>query len=280
MFFLINKEKGKSSFKTIKDFAKKNNIKKIGHTGTLDPMATGLLLVATDEDTKLINYIDKGYKTYLTKIKFGYKSNTYDSTGNIEKTFFDSNENKVKKTILSFQKFYNQMPPIFSAKKINGQKAYQLARKGQKVNLKKARVEIKKIKNIKKINFNTYQFEVTVSRGTYIRSLIYDIGKKLNSDAIMIFLNRSKIGNLSFKDIDKKINIKDLLSIKIFKINNIFNFLDGKKITIELEDGDFALEMKNEIVGIVTIKNKKVIKRKLFGKKCKRLIDESSKISQ
>ena len=83
MFYLLNKEKGLSSFKAIRKFAKENNIKKIGHTGTLDPLATGLLLVATDEDTKLIEYVDKGYKTYIATMQLGVTSDTYDSEGEV-----------------------------------------------------------------------------------------------------------------------------------------------------------------------------------------------------
>ena len=280
MFYLLNKKEGISSFKTIKEFAKQNNIKKIGHTGTLDCMASGLLLVATDEDTKLINYIDKGFKTYIAQMKIGFKSNTYDIMGNVEKVPLNKtnlNQKEVIKVIKSFEKEYEQIPPIFSAKKVNGQRSYKLAREGKFFLLKPSKVKIKKIKNIFKISDQEYKFEVTVSRGTYIRSLIHDIGLKLKTNAIMSALIRTKINNLTLKNSNQKLNINKILDYKVInlKTKEVLSLFQGKKIQLFFSNGEYAVKFNNEIIGIIKIEKNNVIKRNLFGKKVERLINES-----
>ncbi len=281
MFYLLNKKEGVTSFATIKKFAKQNNIKKIGHTGILDKMASGLLLIATNEDTKLINYVDKDFKTYVAHMKIGFKSDTYDTTGNVEKVLFNNNDfskEKIIKVIKSFEKEYNQVPPIFSAKKINGQRSYKLAREGKNFTLKPSKVKIKKIEKIVKISNFEYKFEVTVSRGTYIRSLIHDIGLKLNTNAIMSSLIRIKINNLTLKNVNQKIDINKILVLKIIKLNakDVLSLLKGKKTKLFFPNKEYAVAFKNEIIGIVKIENNDVVKRNLFGKKIKRLTNESN----
>lgn len=274
MIKLIYKEKGVSSFQKIKKFAKENKIKKIGHTGTLDPMASGLLLIATDEDTKLINYLDKEYKTYITKLKFHFSSDTLDIEGKIE-------QKKVNKKII-LQEIINiipkfigkieQMPPIFSAKKINGKKAYELARQNKEVKLKSSIVEIK---NIKILNFDfekqELELETEVSRGTYIRSLIRDIANALDTEAIMIELERIKLNTLSIADLTKEvINPLELLDKNIPKfiltgkeLKKLWNGLeiDVKNDKIE----EIMLIFNDKIVGFGKIVEQKMKSIKLFG---------------
>ncbi|UWD34087.1 tRNA pseudouridine(55) synthase TruB [Mesomycoplasma molare] len=274
MIKLIYKEKGVSSFQKIKKFAKENKIKKIGHTGTLDPMASGLLLIATDEDTKLINYLDKEYKTYITKLKFHFSSDTLDIEGKIE-------QKKVNKKII-LQEIINiipkfigkieQMPPIFSAKKINGKKAYELARQNKEVKLKSSIVEIK---NIKILNFDfekqELELETEVSRGTYIRSLIRDIANALGTEAIMIELERIKLNSLSIADLTKEvINPLELLDKNIPKfiltekeLKKLWNGLeiDVKNDKIE----EIMLIFNDKIVGFGKIVEQKMKSIKLFG---------------
>ena len=278
MFYLINKEKGISSFKSIKNFANNNNIKKIGHTGTLDPMATGLLLVATEEDTKLIEYIDKGFKSYIVTLELGKTSNTYDSEGKINITNFIWDPNKVEEIIKSYIKTYNQQPPIFSAKKINGSRAYELARKGKEVILKKNKVTINSIKNIKKINNYTYEFEIEVSRGTYIRSIVNEIGIDLKCGAIMTSLIRNKIAGFTLKD-KGQVDVNKLIHLPRWEVKNIKNFMDGKTIELKKENGLFLVLFKKQIIGIINIKENKINSRKIFGKKVERILNESNKIS-
>ncbi len=271
MFKLIYKKKGISSFKAISNFAHENNIKKIGHTGTLDPMATGLLLVATDDDTKLIEYITNKNKVYIAEATFNIETDSYDSDGKVVNTF-----NKVitlemiKKMIPSFIGKINQIPPIFSAKKVNGKRSYELARQNKKVVLNSSLVEIYNINIIFFSNSeNKLSFEASVSNGTYIRSLIHDMGKYLGTGAIMSKLERTMIHGLSKKD--TKINFKSLINLPFISLNDdiLKKLLNGQPTNIIQEDDKYGIiyEVKNDIVGIIEIKDNVVTNRKMFGNK-------------
>lgn len=267
MFYLLNKPKGVSSFKFIKSWAREKGIKKIGHTGTLDPLASGALLVATGQDTKLIDYIDKGFKTYRATMVLGQESDTYDSEGTIIDTKpVNTSEQEVIKTLKSFIKTYDQMPPNFSAKKINGVRAYKLAREGKEVKLKANTITIQDICNINKINESTYIFDVTVSRGTYIRSLIHDIGSVLETGALMSDLIRTSIGPLVLKQDEEEVKVVDLLTIPIINIPE--EYLEvlkyGKSILIDKPEGKYALIHNNLIVGICEQKDGKMSPKKVF----------------
>ncbi len=270
MFALLDKQKGISSFKAINSFKKENNIKKIGHTGTLDPLATGLLLVATDDDTKLIDYIDKGDKTYIATMRLGYTSNTFDSEGDIE---FVSNTlpskaiiaNELEKCV-GVQK---QMPPIFSAKKINGIPAYKLARKGFEVKLKASTIKINRIKLLDYTD-DIVTFKVNVSRGTYIRSLINDLGQALGCGAIMVELRRTTIGTLTEKNIGLDINIESMLTLPIVKLDleQVKLLSQGIVITNNSYNiGKYILKSNDTICGVVNIEKNIIKSEKLFGNK-------------
>lgn len=276
MFYLINKRKGITSFKATKEFSKENNIKKVGHTGTLDPLATGLLLIAADDDTKLIEYIDKGSKSYIATMKIGYDSDTLDTDGKIVKVPGKFNGKSVTKAINSFVKTYNQVPPNFSAKKINGKRAYKLAREGLEVKLNSSSVTIKQIINIKKIDNETYQFEAEVSRGTYIRSLIRDIAESLGTKAIMSDLIRNKLAGFSIDNYPKQVSALELIKINIIEIKDLTDLFQGKAVKVDSPDGRYAIKYKKDIIGIVDIENKIVSKRNLFGNKYKRVLNESN----
>lgn len=269
MFYLLDKQKGQTSFKAIRDFAKKNKIAKIGHTGTLDPLATGLLLVATDEDTKLIEYIDKGFKTYVASMILGKISDTYDIEGEIKEISNNEIDEKIiLETLKSFEGVSMQTPPSFSAKKINGAKAYDLARAGEEVVLKPVQIEIKDIKDFKKIGPNEFSFEVTVSRGTYIRSIIHDLGQILKCGAIMSGLRRTKIGNHEVKDgVVQEINVIDLLTLPTIKIPQMQELIHGKEVKTKAINGTYALEYENDIFGIVQVESGIAKGLKLLGNK-------------
>ncbi len=269
MFILIDKSKGISSFTAIKDFAKENKISKIGHTGTLDPLATGLLLLATDDDTKLIDYIDKGSKTYVAEMLLGSVSDTYDIEGQV--VIKDKNtpqKKEIEKVLLSFIGEQKQTPPAFSAKKINGTSAYKLARKGEKINLKPSEIKIHNIFNIKVIK-NIVSFEVEVSRGTYIRSLIHDAGQKMGCGAIMTNLRRTKIGELNLSQINEPLDIESIISIPTIDITKEQLDILLKGIQIQNDKkikGIHAIKVNNIICGIITA-GEKIKSIKLFGKK-------------
>lgn len=274
MFKLIYKNINESSFKAIKEFQKKNNISKIGHTGTLDPLAQGLLLVAIDDYTKLIPYIIDKDKEYKVIAKLGFISKTYDAEGPI--SYFSDKvptQEEIEQCIKSFIGQIKQYPPIFSAKKINGKRSYQLARNNQDVKLNASIVNIYEIKNVK-YQYPYLKFTTKVSNGTYIRSLIHDLGQFLKTGAYITYLERTMINGLRAND---SIDIEKLLNLKITSIENetmVKNLLNGKHININLNDNTYLLEYRYVIIGLIVVKNKKTIKSKLFGKTIQEIIGD------
>lgn len=272
MFKLIYKEPGISSNKSIQLFKKENNINKIGHTGTLDVLAQGLLLLATDDDTKLIPYISNKEKEYKVIAKLGFISKTYDNEGPI--TFFSKkipNKIEVFEVINSFIGKIKQKPPIYSSKKINGKKAYELARENKKVNLKEISIEIFDIFNIK-YKYPFIEFEVHVSNGTYIRTLINDIGQKLETGAYVTFLERTMVNGLRLND---PININKLIKLEKIFIDNkmeLMNFFNGKIKKLNKEDNTYLLEFNGNYIGVIEISNGIIVKNNLFGNKIKRIL--------
>lgn len=216
---LFNKPRGYTSYQVV-EFFKRKTQKKVGHGGTLDPFAEGLLILGIGEYTKeLSKFLKESIKTYIAEITLGARSTTYDIEGEITQTDADLtqiNEEKIKEVIDSFIGEIEQVPPPFSAVKIKGKPAYLLARKGKKVDLKPRKV---KIYEIKILDYNwpvspsqggpVLKIEVTCSSGTYIRSLANDIGEKLKVGGYLSELKRTKINEftldqaLTFEDIEK-----------------------------------------------------------------------------
>jgi tRNA pseudouridine55 synthase len=207
---LFNKPKYYTSYQIV-EFFKKRTKKKVGHGGTLDPLAEGLLILGIGGYTKELNkFLKESIKTYIAEIVLGARSTTYDREGKITQTkadFTQTNADKIEKILNSFIGEIEQIPPPFSAVKIKGKPAYFLARKGKKVELKPRKV---KIYDIKILNYNwpTLKIEVTSSSGTYIRSLANDIGEKLGCGGYLNDLKRTKINEfkveqaLTFEDIE------------------------------------------------------------------------------
>jgi len=208
--FLINKPSGITSHDAVDYLRKVTNERTIGHAGTLDPIASGLIIMAIGREfTKQISKFSGLAKEYITSVTLGQNSTTYDAEGELTViSNHEPNEIEIKAVLSDFVGWQEQMPPIFSAKKIKGKKAYDLARAGKQVELKPAKVEIKAI-NLIRYHYPDVEFEVEVSAGTYIRSLAYDIGVKLKTGAYLSKLVRTKIGNYDFK---KAIDLKDIKS--------------------------------------------------------------------
>lgn len=205
-FLLINKPAGKTSYDIIRDIKKLIPPKtKIGHSGTLDPFATGLLIIAIGKAyTKQLSSLINFDKIYQAEITLGKETDSYDIDG--KETFkypekITLSERIILSTINKFKGTIEQMPPKFSAKKINGTSAYKLARKGLEVELKPSKVTIYEIQltQFSESN-NTLNISVHCSKGTYIRSLAYDIGKELKVGGFLSKLNRLSIGNISVDD--------------------------------------------------------------------------------
>lgn len=204
----VYKNKGMSSFDVVRKIKFLAHEKKVGHTGTLDPEATGVLPVALGKATKTIDYIMKCNKTYEVKFILGMKTTTYDLEGEVLEKRDTSSLTKedVEKVVLSFIGEYDQVPPMYSALKQNGVRLYDLARQGIEVERPARRINILNIDNIK-VELPYVSMRVSCSKGTYIRSLCYDIGEKLNVFATMTELNRSETS--VFKQ-ENSVNIEDL----------------------------------------------------------------------
>lgn len=248
-FLNINKPKGITSFDVIYKLRHLLGIKKIGHGGTLDPMACGVLPVGVGDATRLLEYLE-GEKKYIGKIKFGEISKTYDEEG--EKTFIkepDFNIDELKSTLECFTGKISQKPPMYSAIKIKGQKLYNLARQGIEIEVPERKVEIY---DIKILNFNLpfVEVEVTCSEGTYIRSLANDIGEKMKCGAYLADLKRTYASGFSIEN-----------SCELENIGEIINPLDILKMPkYELSDDEFQkIKNGNSIKINSDFNNKKIM---------------------
>ena len=235
---LINKPKGYTSRDIVNIVSKKLNTKKVGHFGTLDPLADGLLIIGTGSYTKLGNFLKDDTKEYIAEVLIGASTDTYDTEGTILEKLEDVSITKeeIENILKLFQKTYNQEVPIYSATKVNGKKLYEYARSGIKVELPKKEVTIYDIELIdlyEKEGNKYFSFEAKVSKGTYIRSLINDISKELNIPLCMSALTRTKQDKFFLKDANTIENIKN----KKYKSLNIRDVLDieEKEIPLELE---------------------------------------------
>ena len=220
---LIDKPKGITSRDVVNNVIKKLSTKKVGHTGTLDPLATGVLIVCVGKATKLVKYLTSKEKEYIATVELGTKTDTLDNTGNIlEEKVSIIDKDKIIKVLDSFKGKYEQEVPIYSAVKVNGKKLYEYARNNEKVDLPKREIEVKSIELVSEVEYTNnktiFKFRCTVSKGTYIRSLINDIATRLDTIGTMTDLRRTKQGNFS---IDNCINIDDIDSNKLISITNI-----------------------------------------------------------
>ena len=190
----IRKEKGYTSFDVVAKLRGILHMKKIGHTGTLDPEAEGVLPVVLGKATKLVDLLTEKQKTYEALLHLGLETDTQDMTGTVlEEKPVEVTEEEVRTVIRSFLGEQQQIPPMYSALKVDGKKLYELAREGKIVERKPRAVQFYEIE-IKKIELPYVRFSVTCSKGTYIRTLCHDIGQKLGCGGCMEELLRSRVG--------------------------------------------------------------------------------------
>jgi tRNA pseudouridine55 synthase len=223
-FYLIDKEQQWTSFDVCAKMRSILKTKKVGHTGTLDPFATGLLIIATGKCTRLIPFFERAKKTYITKIVFGKKSESHDidsevKTVNIpdsEKFSYEKCEEVLKKHFLGK---IEQVPPRFSAIKINGKRACDRMRNGEEVKLKSRGTEVFRVE-ILNFNFPCVEFELEVAAGFYVRSFARDLAKIFGTSAVCESLRRTKINKISVDDAQKISEVKKLIEPK-FLISNI-----------------------------------------------------------
>ncbi len=266
---IVDKEQGKTSFDEIRKIRKEYNIKKVGHSGTLDPMATGVLTILVGEATKLSDYLMNHDKEYIATLTLGEKRDTGDSEGSVidKKEIPDLNKEKVLEVLNSFIGKSKQIPPLYSAIKVNGKKLYEYARKGESVEIKPREITIFDI-NLININNNQIIFSVHCSKGTYIRTLCEDIAKKLGTVGYMSSLRRTRVGNFSLDDVGKIISIEEVLKNEPeyrLKDNELKKFLNGVKIKTNIKDGLVRVYLNNKFIGIGEINNKD-LKRKIICK--------------
>ena len=222
-FLNIYKPKGMTSHDVISRLRKITKIKQIGHTGTLDPFAEGVLPVCIGKSTRLIEYLEED-KEYLATIQFGLETDTYDLEGTILKTYDKKISKKdLKNSLRSFEGEIEQVPPIYSAIKVDGKKLYEYARKGLEVEIKPRRVFISRIELIDfDENAQNAKVLIACSKGTYIRSIAYDLGRTLECGAYLTGLVRTRSGQFNLKNsvaLDELHDVSDIIS-------NIINPLD------------------------------------------------------
>lgn len=194
---LLDKPKGITSFQLVDAVKKKFKLNKVGHTGTLDPLATGLLILLLEEATRFAEFFVRLPKTYITKVVLGAITNTYDAEGKIlERRDVNISCEDVVKVLPNFTGRILQKPPPYSAKKIGGVRAYELAKKGLEAPLKPVEVEVYRAKLLE-CNLPQVVLEFEVSGGTYIRSLAHEIGLALGCGAYVWELRRTKVGDFS-----------------------------------------------------------------------------------
>lgn len=265
---LINKERGVSSNKVVNKVKYILKAEKAGHLGTLDVLGEGLLPVTLGKGTKLFDYYLSKDKVYKTVFKFGETTATLDLEGEI------INQKDVKVSLQDVErvlpKFIGkqlQVPPIYSAKKIGGQKAYDLARRGEEVILKPKEIEIYSIKVLKQIERNVFQFEIHCSSGTYIRSVCRDIATSLSTYGVMLSIQRTKCGDFeisesfSIQDIEKGkykiISLDCLFQNSVLNLSDIQTeqILNGMFIKTDCSNGKYRVYGKGNFLGLGDIEN-------------------------
>ena len=239
---IVNKDKDFTSRDVVNKVSNILHIKKIGHTGTLDPIATGVLVLCIGKCTKLVNFLTSKDKEYIAEFKLGIETDTLDITGNILKEEkVNVSKEDIENVINTFPKEYDQEVPKYSAVKINGKKLYQYARANEVVSLPKRKVEIKEMELLS-IDNNIVKIRAKVSKGTYIRSLIKDIATNSNTIASMTSLVRTKQGNFS---LDEACSLKDIENnnYKLLTIDEVFSDYEKREI-----DNELAQKIKNGIL--------------------------------
>lgn len=265
---IVNKPSGITSRDVVNIVGKTLNTKKVGHTGTLDPMATGVLVLCLGNALKVCELITANDKEYIAKVILGIETETLDTTSpiiNTKKTNITKEE--IEKVLNSFKGSYLQEVPKYSAVKINGKKLYEYAREGKEIELPKKMVTIYDIQLISDITYyndtTTFYIKTTVSKGTYIRSLIRDIGYKLNTYGCMDSLERTRQGIFNIDNSNTLEEIKNnnykLLSIEeslpnipLVEVDNktLFKIRNGVKLK-KFFTGDMAIiKDKNKVVAI------------------------------
>lgn len=258
---LVNKKRDMTSFDVVSKISKLFGIKKAGHTGTLDPLAEGLMVILLGKATRLSLDITSKYKEYIAGVYLGYETDTYDITGKTTKVKEVPKNIDIEKALSAYNKTYMQEVPIYSAVKVNGKKLYEYARQNLEVSLPKKEVTIKDIRLLTEEK-NMFTFKATVSKGCYIRSLIRDISISLNTLGSMTSLKRTKIDNLKLKDA-YTIDEIEKAKFKLLEIDNLFSYPKikvNKELLSKIKNGSKLENIYNIEDKVIFVDNKSNVK--------------------
>ena len=259
----INKPQGISSFDICYKLRKVLNTKKIGHTGTLDPNATGVMVILYNEATKAAQFLVSDKKTYKARVLLGTKTDTLDIDGNVVETrpYAVPEKEKIKEVLNSYRGKSKQVVPITSAKKINGKKLYQYQLKGQEVELPVIDIEVFDI-SLNEIYEDGFEFSCEVTAGTYVRALARDILEKLDEIGTLSKLCRTCIDDINLDECDElddvlngkytAHNLLDVLSkrYKTYEVDNVEDIKNGKRIKIDSDEQYLLLTNNNELLAM------------------------------
>ena len=262
---VINKDGGMTSGAVVSKVRYILGTKKVGHFGTLDPQGTGVLALGIGKATRLFDYFLDKDKEYLAEFEFGKLTDTLDGEGKIlETTTVIPTKTQIEKALSKFVGVIDQVPPQFSAKSVNGVRAYSVARKGGAVELKPCKVTVNKFELVKQTKESTYLFKIECSSGTYIRSLCRDLAVSLKSLAIMTSICRTRSGQFLEKNSVTIEELKELKDKAILTLDSVLDDLDrrdfdealydkiinGVKIDTEISNSPFKIYCKDELIGI------------------------------
>ncbi|MEG0068980.1 tRNA pseudouridine(55) synthase TruB [Cetobacterium sp.] len=266
---VIDKPKGITSFDVIRVLRRTLKERRIGHTGTLDPLATGILVICVGKATKLAQDIEGFEKEYVADLELGFRTDTYDIEGKVlEKVEeFKVSQEEFEKTLETFKGDIKQVPPMYSAIKVDGKKLYELAREGVEIERKARDVRISALKTLE-FDGKTAKIDCQVSKGTYIRSLIFDLGEKLGTFATMTGLRRTRVGEES---LDRSFTLEQIEDLTqngdmsfLISVENYFQFtkteiedeqdlklfVNGQRCKKRLDDGKYRVYSKGKFIGL------------------------------
>ncbi|MGL4977441.1 MAG: tRNA pseudouridine(55) synthase TruB [Cetobacterium sp.] len=271
---VIDKPIGITSFDVIRVLRRNLKERRIGHTGTLDPLATGILVICVGRATKLAQDIEGYEKEYVADLELGFKTDTYDIEGKVLDRVenFNISDEAFRKSLETFKGDIKQVPPMYSAIKVDGKKLYELAREGVVIERKARDVSIT---NLDVMSFDGVEAKIncTVSKGTYIRSLIYDLGEKLGTFATMTGLRRTRVGkedldrSFTLESIEKMVaenNFSFLISVEdYFKFprtdiedeTDLKLFVNGQRCKKRINEGKYSVYSKNKFIGLGEVTN-------------------------
>ncbi len=268
---LVNKPRGLTSNKVVNIVKYFVDAKKAGHLGTLDKLGEGLLPVTINGATRLFEEFLSKDKEYITTFKFGEETPSFDlETEIMKRDDVDVSLQALQSVLPKFIGEFDQIPPKYSAKNINGKRAYTLVQQNEEFEIKPKRVTIYSIEILQKVEKNTYKLKVHCSSGTYIRSLCRDIAYELSTCGVMYDITRTKCGVFDIKD---SFNLPDIEkgNFEVVSLDNMFNYpiievsscekdriLQGVKLSRKEQDGDYRVYSNNELFGIGYIKNQEL----------------------